>query len=249
MRYLTLLLLVFSFFPLNAQDCPPGSVTINSQAEMDSFAATYPNCTQINGHLTLDGEYDYSSVFPNLPALKRITGTLGFYTNSSAAGFPNLEYVGSISDSYGTVGALPALDTIGGGIWMSEPYGGVGFPSCPQLKYIGGSIQVASSEGGRINSNYFPNVEYIGGDIRDYSDWADSDFSAFTNLRYVGGNLDVEDGDFEYFNALDTIGGDLIFRPSQPAYSISVNVTGLIQLKYIGGNFRLLGYELYRWRF
>ena len=245
MRLIILFFFIFSFFCLNAQDCPPGSVTITSQAEMDVFAATYPNCTQINGHLTLNGEDDYSSIYPNLPVLKRITGSLAFYANSSASGFPNLEYVGGISDSYGTVGTFPVLDTIGGaGVWMSEPYGGLGFPSCPQLKYIGGSIQVSSIEGGRINSNNFPNVEYIGGDIRDYSDWADSDFSGFSNLRYVGGNIDIEEGEVDFFNTLDTIGGDLIFRQyefsSSPLY---IEITGLNQLEYIGGNFRLLGYE------
>jgi len=243
MQYLTLLLLAFSFFSLNAQDCPPGDVTITCQDELDAFEAQYPNCTQINGNFTLmDDEYAcFGLTDPNFPALERITGHLRVWTYLSADAFPSLQYVGggigTDDDFYGT---LAVLDTVMGNISMDNSYQSVSFPTCPQLKYIGGNLGIYTDEGGLLDSHDFPALEYIGGNLYDYSHWTDSDFSGFTNLRYIGGDIDIEEGEIGGFNALDTVGGDLILRKSEfDDASVKVNITGMNQLQYIGGNFKL----------
>ncbi|SFZ94336.1 Por secretion system C-terminal sorting domain-containing protein [Flaviramulus basaltis] len=39
----------------NTDLCPPGDVILTSQAEVDAFGATYPNCTSISGALAING--------------------------------------------------------------------------------------------------------------------------------------------------------------------------------------------------
>lgn len=55
MKYFYLTTLVFFSF-LSFGQCPTGSITLTSQAEVDAFAINYPNCTELNDSLTISGD-------------------------------------------------------------------------------------------------------------------------------------------------------------------------------------------------
>lgn len=81
--------------------CPPGDVTIISQAEWDDFLVQYPNCTQINGNLTLSYAIPgppIPSNFGNLGSLTSISGDLTlnipYFININPTGLQNLTSVG-----------------------------------------------------------------------------------------------------------------------------------------------------------
>lgn len=52
--------------------CPTGNVTLTSQAEVDAFVTQYPNCTEIDGNLSISG-----TATNNLTALNNITAING----------------------------------------------------------------------------------------------------------------------------------------------------------------------------
>lgn len=82
----------------NIAECPPGDVEFNSQAELDYFILQYPNCTQLNGAVTIYGAV--SQDITNLNALQNITHVEGIldikYTEiTNFEGLNNLETTGS----------------------------------------------------------------------------------------------------------------------------------------------------------
>lgn len=79
-------------FPFLAQ-CPPGDVEINSQAEVIAFAAEYPNCTQINGFLSMIGS-DITDLTP-LNNIEIVIGSLNINSTAITNGniFNNLTTV------------------------------------------------------------------------------------------------------------------------------------------------------------
>ncbi|MEM9549128.1 MAG: hypothetical protein AAGA77_24285, partial [Bacteroidota bacterium] len=54
MKRITLLILLFYAGPLWAQ-CPYGEISLTTQAQVDAFKATYPNCQDLNGALMIQG--------------------------------------------------------------------------------------------------------------------------------------------------------------------------------------------------
>lgn len=99
--FISIILFAFIFSKVEAQ-CPSGDVTLLSQAEVDNFVATYPNCTHISGDFLL-GEFNNGSYnINNLSGLKNLTkidGVLGvFGTNlTSLNGLNNLNEAGSVN--------------------------------------------------------------------------------------------------------------------------------------------------------
>ncbi len=69
MNLRTLLLFSFLFFAnlSMGQDCPPaGTLIINSQAALDNFVTTYPNCTELPSSIRISGSTNLSS--PAMPS-------------------------------------------------------------------------------------------------------------------------------------------------------------------------------------
>lgn len=87
-----LLLFLIAFSPLfSLAQCPTGSVSLTSQAEVDDFVANFPDCTQIDGNLTI-GTYpqligaEAALDLTGLSGLTNITGTLNIYGTSTSDG-------------------------------------------------------------------------------------------------------------------------------------------------------------------
>src|SRR5690606_14947012 len=57
--------------------CPVGDVTLASQTQVNNFLINYPNCTEIQGNLHIQGNN-----ITNLSALGNITGITGHLTIS-----------------------------------------------------------------------------------------------------------------------------------------------------------------------
>ena len=69
--YATLIVLLFASWSTQAQ-CPAGDVTLTTQADVNNFVATYPNCTEIVGTLTIGG-FLLDSDIDDLSGLSNLT--------------------------------------------------------------------------------------------------------------------------------------------------------------------------------
>ena len=78
------------------QSCLPQGITFSTQASIDNFQTNYPNCTQIEGAVTITG-----SNINNLNGLNVLTsigGNLNIGLNpalTSLTGLNNLTYIGT----------------------------------------------------------------------------------------------------------------------------------------------------------
>lgn len=132
-------LFLLSFLFVQAQDCPPGDVTFETQAQLNSFIQQFPNCQVINGTLTLrhtsnDG---YSNI-TNLSPLSNITTINGDLVLSrlgnvaTLSGLSNLQVVnGNVSlrrnsnyytnySNFNYVQGLNSLTTITGTLFIGD---------------------------------------------------------------------------------------------------------------------------------
>jgi hypothetical protein len=95
-HYFTILISAFACYGLNAQ-CPPGDVTLSSQAQVDDFVATYPNCTEIPGNMVI-GEF-VSTDITNISGLSNLTsigGSLQIQSNPGLTSLTGLDNLTSI---------------------------------------------------------------------------------------------------------------------------------------------------------
>lgn len=75
-------------------ECPPGNVTFTTQAQINQFITTYPNCTEIEGNLVIQGA-DISNLSP-LMNIVRVHGLVNIQSNpllTSLNGLNNLKKV------------------------------------------------------------------------------------------------------------------------------------------------------------
>ncbi|MGB6034729.1 MAG: hypothetical protein WBG42_00575, partial [Cryomorphaceae bacterium] len=77
MKQLFTLLVAFTSL-ISLGQCPVGDVEFNSQSDVDIFVSLYPNCTQIDGNLTIDSQSDENPVenLTGLSGLEVISGNL-----------------------------------------------------------------------------------------------------------------------------------------------------------------------------
>jgi len=144
-----------------APACPPGSVELYTQAEVDAFVAAYPNCTEIAGSLIL-GQGDINDI-SGLSAITSITQSLGIGYNdlTSLDGLDNLASVGGIIQIFtiplANIDALSQLTSIGVGIYLADmPLANIdalsqltslpdfGIALCPNLTSLAGLENVTS---------------------------------------------------------------------------------------------------------
>jgi hypothetical protein len=84
--FIFILGLIVSFSgSINAQ-CPPGPITLLTQADVDNFTANYPGCTELNNQLVIGP----SSDIVNLNGLSAITKFERGLTIKENAKPPNL---------------------------------------------------------------------------------------------------------------------------------------------------------------
>ncbi len=200
---------------LSAQ-CPT-SLTITSQVELNEFPANYPNCTEIEGSVELEGNI---ISFTPLFQLERIGGSL--ILNDIRAGqindFANLKYIGgdlriTNCENLTFLNGFNALDTINGALKIN---------SDSLLQNIQG----------------FNNLQYVNGKMSFSSNQALNSINAFSGLTAVKGDIDLNDVPIDTiagFGAFSNFGGTFSIRSTQLR---SLDFLG--NLLNIDGGFRII---------
>ena len=95
--YLKSLFLLFSVLLLSTSiaigQCPPSSIILSTQAEVDNFSINYPNCSILNQNLTIDGGTSIS----NLNGLIAITGIEGDLIITGNSNLTNLNGLNNLT--------------------------------------------------------------------------------------------------------------------------------------------------------
>lgn len=213
----------------NTAECPPGDIEFNSQAELDYFILQYPNCTQINGLVIINGIS--SNDITNLNALHNITH---IESSLSIEHTQLLNYEG-----------LNNLETIGGGIVSFENNMLVNFNGLENLEEIGGSLTVVQCDSFE-SFDGLQGVTNINRSLRLQNCPSISNFEGLNNLTQIAlpnsQTLQLEIWRNENLTSLDglenltTVYADITIQEN-PLLS---DITGLISLTKVGTG---IGYQ------
>jgi len=233
-----------------AQPCLPGVFNFfGSQQEVDLFKIQNPNCTVIEGDLTISG-----SDITNLNGLSNINTILGtlYITDCDALtdlnGLSNLISVGSLflddNDALTSMVGLNKLDNIGTVFYIQGNAMLQSLNGLQNLKTIGGDFWINSAP--ELTSlEGFNNLTNVGGSFDIEWSWKLADISALGKLKSVGSYLRFYSTEallnLNGLNQLESIGGGLVLFFNQGLQDITAlgTVQGSLDSVFISGNFRL----------
>jgi hypothetical protein len=156
--YVTIIGVLFSFMGFS-QSCLPDGITFTTQAQINSFQVNYPNCTQIEGDVTISGDDIYT--LAGLNFLTSIDGNVAIYSNpllTNLNGLNGLNTIGGnlsigIYESGFNLGnpallnlsGLDNLAFIGGGLTIKGNSSLTSFEELGSLISIGDLIEISSN--------------------------------------------------------------------------------------------------------
>ena len=185
--------------------CPTGSVVLSTQADVEDFVANFPDCTRIDGNLTLGGSVFLTGDVPldvsGLSNLNEVTGTLNIYTTSTLSDQDeltpgSLEGLENISSVRSLIVGLPAGSSLSG-----FP---VAYESLAPLNGIEGQLDSLFFTGFATSEPLppFSGIEGIGYYRHDYVRGIEST-PAFPALTYMG-DMTIT-GEFSGDDTLSTV--------------------------------------------
>ncbi|NQU34495.1 MAG: T9SS type A sorting domain-containing protein [Bacteroidetes bacterium] len=160
-----------------SQSCLPEGISFWSQAEIDLFQYNYPNCTEIEGNVMING---MNSDFDNLDGLNVITtigGDLKIWNQNSLPSLRGLEQLTSIGGDIDIAGSLQMLN----------------IDALIQLTYIGGDLEIRGCNALSSLSG-LDNISFVGGSIKITSNPVLSSFEqGLSKITVVHGSLYIGD--------------------------------------------------------
>ncbi|MCD4725965.1 MAG: T9SS type A sorting domain-containing protein [Bacteroidales bacterium] len=196
-------ILIFCQITVSSQPCLPSGITFTNQAQIDSFQTNYPNCTEIEGSVTI--KYDGITNLNGLSSLTSIQGSLIFGisggTNSltNFIGLDALTFIGSTLEIYTcnsliNLTGLGSLTTIGSNLIIGGHYWGspaiTNLSGLDALTSIGGTLEIHRNDA-LTSLSALDNVTSIGGGlVVEFNDGLTS-LSGLDNLTSIGGGLSI----------------------------------------------------------
>jgi hypothetical protein len=206
--------LVLLYFGNGQAQCT-GPVFLSSQAEVDSFAATYANCEIINGDLKIMFGSDITTLEP-LSGITAVQGFLDIYGNpnlSTLSGLQNITSVGSlrISNNGGLTGVsgltslylvngtmeissnnqlqnlqgLSAITTIAGNLHIENNGQLTGMESMVNLTSIGGLLSFTNNKSPEMTQLLLPGLLTIGGNLSISGNFIQYDPDNYAGLAFL----------------------------------------------------------------
>ncbi len=193
--------------------CPPGNVTLSTQAAIDNFIVQYPNCTEITGNLTVDAPG--ATNLNGLNNLLRVTGQVNIVHNNALTDLSGLGNIKTVGGNF-WLADNTVLQTITG-LSALESTGTLYIGDNPQLTQIHSLSSLKTSSSFRIENN--PVLQTVGGF---------SSLNAAAHFRIINNpNLNS----IVPMNALTNISGQLVIERNNALQ----NLNGLSNINTIGG--------------
>jgi hypothetical protein len=211
---------------LTAQPCFPEGLVFKTQEELNQFPIDNPNCTIIEGDLSIDG-YWIDDLSP-LSNIMEIQGNFTHYYNAYLYDFTGMDKLTKIGGTFRVANSkieqfigLENLDSIGGNFELEFNNAAMTLDGLESLKTIGGSLII----GGQAWSGN----PYLG------------NISGLSNLDHVGGDIQIMGSEWlQDLNGLEKI--DSVFGSITIGYDVSgenlalKSMKGLDNLKYVQGD-------------
>ncbi len=257
----TITICLFSL-SLLTQSCLPEGIEFTSQEQIDNFQIDNPNCTEIEGNVTI-GKWPDSNIknLNGLSAITSIGGRLTIHDTDSLLNLSGLDSIDSIGDGlflYGNhflqnLTGLNNVTSINGWILLEfneslESLSGLeGLTSVDEL-FVGASD---SSNISLVSLSGLNNVTHIEKDVRINGNCSLLDLSGLENLITIGGTLEIASNEslssLDGLDNLTFVGKSLMIggwsRNAMPFASIEchgnpslTSISALSNLTSIGGS-------------
>ncbi|MBP6871933.1 MAG: T9SS type A sorting domain-containing protein [Bacteroidales bacterium] len=112
-----------------AQSCLPEGITFTTQAQIDSFQVNYPNCTEIEGDVTIGDNNGLGSDIIDLTGLSNINSISGFLLIGHNYDLPSLN-------------GLEGITSVGGFLWVGYHQKLTNIDGLSNLTTIGGNLYI-----------------------------------------------------------------------------------------------------------
>jgi len=241
------------------QACLPEGITFNTQVEIDNFQKNYPNCTEIEGDVIIDGWFPSAKItnLNGLSVLINIGGNFSIMFNDSLTSLTGLENLVSIGDDLvirnnNALGSLTGLENLNlasiGNVYIHDN-DSLTFCEvqniCSWLSSPNGSVNIYSNADGCNNPSEIATAcGYILPCLPfgNYHLVSQSEIDNFEN-NYPGcteieGNIEIKGADIinlQGLNSITNIAGNFSLYSNE----ILTELTGLENLESIGGNLEL----------
>lgn len=148
MRVFTLIVVLTLFIQTSAssQSCLPEGITFVLQQEIDDFTLDYPDCTEIEGDVTISGGWDLDSLYK----ITRIGGFLRILDNDQIDDFVGLDSLTTIGgyfeifscEDLDDLSGLESLISIGGDLEIVQNYELDNLMGLSSLSTVGGHLYI-----------------------------------------------------------------------------------------------------------
>ncbi len=204
---------------LNGQNCPESPVYFLSQAQIDNFLSTYPDCTEIRYDMTIQGA-DIRDL-GGLKNIKVIQGGLSVSDNDLLESFRGLENLEKINAwvriqsnrSIRSFDGLQNLKTIGDYIYIAHMPSLTAIDSLVSLDSIHGSIHIYDMDSLKSLQG-LESLSYIGDNLGIFRNNILKSLQGLESLKEIGQDMRLDDNPaLESVESLDhpiTINGWLV---------------------------------------
>jgi hypothetical protein len=226
-----------------SQSCLPEGITFETQAQIDSFQANYPNCTEIEGDVKI-GKVNGSDI-TNLNGLSVLTSfgkNFIILNNPFLINLSGLENVTNIegdlrieeNNTIVTLNGLNNLTHIGGNVYIIFNDNLINLSGLNNLNSIEGYLDIGVNES-MISLTGLESLESVGGYLCVEQSPLIINLYGLNSLKHIGSHLWIEFNNsitsLAGMPLIDSIGGGL----SIGSDSSLTNLAGLENLVSIGG--------------
>ncbi len=209
----------------NAQPCITNNITFTSQAQVDDFPIQFPNCTEIQGNVEIDGDADITNL-NGLNSIVIIDGDLEIYDNSNLTSLTGLEQLDTITGD---------LDIIGNGL--------VSLNGLNNLNHVAGFVYI-SDHSSLENIDGLNNLSSIGDFFEIIENTALTSVEGLENLETINGHFQLDyNPQLSQLNGLEKLSSvgsyvKIVFNP------VLENLDALQNLRHVGETFRIQGNDI-----
>ncbi len=166
-----------------SQPCLPDGITFDTQIQIDSFQINYPNCSEIEGHVSISG-----NDITNLNGLNNLVSIAGYLVISYNNNLNNLE-------------GLNNLTSIGGGIIINTNHSLTNISALSNAafsetgEYLGGQCIEITNNDALINLEGLNSIDTINQHLSIDFNASLTSLSGLQNLRYINGYFLLDQND------------------------------------------------------
>jgi len=196
-KYVILLSLsLFSRAIAFTQPCLSGGITFSTQADVDNFQINYPNCTEIQGNVSISG--NGITNLNGLSVVQHISGNLGIFSNDSLinlSGLNGLTSIGgdltlSVNPLLANLSGLNGLKSIAGSVFLN--YTSLNdLSGLDSLVHVGGDLQFTINPG-LSSLTGLERLSSVAGSIFIYGNSGLHSVAGLLSLKSINGPLVVQ---------------------------------------------------------